>query len=191
MKNRIVLYHSGTGNNAFLAKQIAQGLDADLGPLQPRITGTGWLYLLSLLKWGCGIRPTTADLEAYDEVVVVGPVWGGLLIAPLRQAIKRCVKAERPVHFAICCGISDEEKDHRYGYAQVLRAAEAAGEGYVKTAAAFPIGLALPPGVSPEDADLMQLRLNADNYPGTMKKRVDRFLEQIEQEAIPKTHRVA
>lgn len=188
MKNRIVLYHSGTGNNAFLAKQIAEALDADFGPLQPRVSGTGLLYLCSLLKWGCGIWPAASDLEAYDEVVIVGPVWGGLLIAPLRQAIKRSVKAERPVHFAICCGTSDDHKDHRYGYAQVLREAEKAGGGYVKTAAAFPISLALPAGSPQEEDDLMKVRLNADNYNGAMKKRVGQFLEQIEQVAIPKTH---
>jgi hypothetical protein len=180
MKNRIVLYFSGTGNNRFLAAQIADELDADLRPLNPRIKSTGLIYLLSLLKWRSGIRVTAEDLQPYEEVVVVGPVYGGLLLAPMREAIRLSAKGKRPVHFATCCGISDEMKDHRYGYVQVLKAAEAAGKGYIKATAAFPVGPALPEGANPNEKDLMAVRLSEENWTEALRRRVKAFAAEIE-----------
>lgn len=184
MRNRIVLYHSGTGNNQFLAEQIARALKADLQPLRPRVSSTALLYLLSLLKWGSGVRLRKTDLQAYHEVIVVGPVWGGLLIAPLRDAIQKSAKYGRPVHFATCCGCSDDLKDHRYGYAQVLDAALKAGKGYVKTVEAFPVVMALPPGEEAEGFEVNDIRLTEENFTPVLQERLARFVQKVKDSSL-------
>ncbi len=184
MRNRIVLYHSSTGNNQFLAEQIADALRSDIRPLRPRFSSIFLLYLLSLLRWGSGIRLSRKDLRPYHEVVVVGPVWGGLLIAPLREAIKRTVKTGRPVHFATCCGSSDDLKDDRYGYAQVLDAALKAGKGYVKTVEAFPVVMALPPGEEAEGFEVNDIRLTEENFTPALRERLAQFVQQVKDSSL-------
>ncbi len=179
MSKTLVAYHSFSGNNRFLAEKIATLLEADLQPIQPRFKHPGILYLLSLLKWRSGIRIDAAQLEPYDEVVMLGPVWGGLLIAPLRDLIRQCKQTGKPFHFATCCGSADEQKNDRYGYEQVLEAVRQLGGELAKSCEALPVGLVLPAGTNPEDKELMELRLNDDNYPGAMEERLRSFVEKM------------
>lgn len=179
MKNRLVTYHSGTGNNRFLAERIAKALGADVRPLNPRTKSTGWIYLQSFLKWKAGIRLTPEDLAPYDEVIIMGPVWGGLLIAPLREAIKLAAKLGKPVHFATCCGTSDEDKDGRWGYAQVLAEAEKVGQGRVKSTEAFPLALVLTPEEYADAGTAQGTRLTEDILTDAMRDRLKTFTDRI------------
>lgn len=179
MKNRLVLYHSRTGNNRFLAEKIAKILQADIRPLNPRTQRTGWLYLLSLLKAKSGIRLTQKDLAPYDEVIVMGPIWGGLLIAPLREAIKMVARLGKPIHFATCCGSSDEDKEGRYGYTQVLAEAEKVGQGRVKSTEAFPLALVLTPEEYADAGTAQGTRLTEDILTDALRNRLKTFTDRI------------
>jgi flavodoxin len=174
VKKYLVAYFSKTGNNRFLAGRIARALNAEVREIRPPVGSTGLLYLLTLV--GIPVRTGLADddLRAVDEVVVCGPIWGGLLIAPLRAAIRQATRLGRPLHFATCCGSGDEDKDGRWGYAQVLRAASAAGGPWARTMEAFPAGL----GASTASYD-GQTRLSDDTFTGALEVRLDAFVERV------------
>lgn len=180
MKNRLVLYHTNTGNSQFLAEKIAGALQAEVRPLQPRTSSVGWLFVLSLLKWRSGINLNKEDLAHYEEVVVIGPVWGGLLLAPLRDAIRTCRRADKPIHVAVCCGTSDDDKDKRWGYAQVLASAKKMGGDHVYSTEAFPVALVLTPEEYANPEAAQGTRLSDANYAGAMEERVTRFLKKID-----------
>jgi hypothetical protein len=174
VKNYLVVYFSHTGNNRFLAGRIARALNAEVREIQPRVGSTGLLYLLTLVGIPIGTGLTDDDVRGVDEVVICGPIWGGLLIAPLRAAIRQTARLSRPIHFATCCGSGDDDKEGRWGYAQVLRAASAAGGPWVRTTEAFPAGL----GASMASYD-GQARLSDDTFSGALEARLDAFIERI------------
>lgn len=178
-KKYLVLYYSKTGNSRFLARRIADSLKADLQALKPPVSGIFLLFLLSRLRVPLGAGISVKDLEKYDEVVLLGPVWGGLVMAPLRTAIRKCVKAGKPFHFAVSCDIGDEEKDTKYGYGPVLKEArELAGEYLVKEAA-FPTTLLEVPEAPKNLKPSEKVKIEEANYKGAMEERVDTFVHQI------------
>ncbi len=179
MKKHLVLYYSKTGNNQFLAQQSANALSADIMSIQPRFNNIAMQYLLSLMKINMGINISRQSLEPYEEIVIFGPIWGGLLLSPLRSAIQKCVAAGKRIHFATCCGSNDEEKDDKYGYEQVLQAARNAGGVLVKTTEAFPIVMVLTETEAKDPETVMNTRLSESNFKGKIKERFESFIQKI------------
>ncbi len=179
MKTYLVTCFSKTGNNRFLAGKMAEVLDADLKEIVPRVSAIGLVYLISLLRIPLKINLSEQDLRPYDEIIICGPVWGGLLLAPMRSLIKKGKRLSKTMHFATCCGSSDEEKDSRYGYAQVLEEAEKAGEGWVRTAEAFPVVLVLTPEEAKDDKLVLETRLSEQNFSDRIKTRMTAFIQKV------------
>ncbi len=175
MTRYLVLYFSRTGNSRFLASRIGRALRAEVREMRPFTSHTGLLILLSGLGISTGTGVSAADMDGVDEVVVCGPIWAGLLIAPLRAAIRQAARQRRPVHLALSCGNGDDEKDGTWGYAQVLRAATRPGGAWLRTADAFPCGLAATTGAT--DAGVR--RLTEDNFRGAIAERLDAFVERV------------
>lgn len=180
MKKYLILYYSKTGNSKFLAEKLAEELEGSkLKRIIPRINGLFLIFLLSALKIGVGGRVSREDIGDCDEVVIIGPIWGGLLISPLRSTIKKCVKASRSIHFAITCETSDEEKNHKYGYVRVLRAAEDIAEGFIKHTEAFPTPLVKAGDESWTPKLSEKVKITEENYGGAMRSRLTNFAEKI------------
>lgn len=186
-KNILVLYFSKTGNSRFLAGRVAESLEANQQALKPTFSGIFLLFLLSRMRVPLGAGISEKDLQGYDEVVLLGPVWGGIVIAPLRTAIRLCVKAGKPFHFAVSCDIGDEEKDTKYGYGPVLEEARKLGGQYLLSEAAFPTTLLdVPePKKNPQVPDTV--KISKDNYKGAMEERMAAFIRGIRQAPSRKT----
>lgn len=184
MKKYLILYYSKTGNSKFLAEQLAEQLEGDLLQIQPVMNSLLVLFLCSSLKLGVWTNIRTRQLEEYEEVVILGPIWGGLLIAPLRSTLKKCAKASKVVHFALSCETSDEEKNDQYGYVGVLEEAKQVGGQWVKTTEAFPTALVGgEKGVwSPKLSE--KVKITEDNFEGPIKKRLLDFAATIRKEEI-------
>lgn len=176
----LILHHSHTGNNRYLAGMLADRLDADVRALDPWPSHPGPLFLASWLRLPVRIALRDDDLRGVDEVVVCGPVWGGLLIAPCRAAIRRAAQAGCTVHFITCCGTSDAQKDDRYGYAGTLRMARAAGGDRFGHADAVSLALTTD-GAATEDRQT--IRLDEENVQGRFSERVDAFAARIRRPA--------
>ncbi len=179
MKIYKVLYYSYTGNSGFIAEKIAAKLNCTTQQIIPTVNNVFLLFLLSLLKMGIPINLRPEDISEADEIILIGPIWGGQLIAPLRTAIKLCVKASRKLHFAVSCETKDEEKDAKYGYAQVLRKAMELGAGYVQQMEAFSSNLANKDGKAWSAKPGEKIKISAENYEGDLRRRVEGFVGKI------------
>jgi flavodoxin len=179
MKKRLVLYYSKTGNSRFLATKASELLECEVVEVKSSPGAIALMYLLSSLNFPVRTSIPGRKIDAYEEILLFGPVWGGLLIAPLRSVIRMCRKASKKLHFAVTCETSDEEKDDKYGYRQVLDAARKLGGQLVINTQAFPVTL-VQDGAANKTIRLEEkTRITADNYPGRMEERLTEFVEQI------------
>ena len=181
LKRYLVLYFTNTGNTRFLAHKLAERLDGTVQEIKPPFRSVFGLYLWSLMRFPLPTGIAREDVERSDEVIVMGPIWGGLLIAPIRSALRRCVRAGKASHVAVCCETSDEQKDSKYGYSGVLKAAELAGRGLVKSTAAFSTDLVKPPGAGATVAIKEKIRITDASYPGLMQERLEAYASRILQ----------
>ena len=183
MKKYLVVYFTNTGNSKFIAEQIAASLDCDIKRITTAIKGVALLYFLSSLKFPIGINIKRQELEGYEEIIILGPIWGGLLIAPLKTMIKRCISQSKAMHFAVTCETREEDKKGKYGYVQVLEAAQKLGGPLVKNTAAFSTALV----ISEEEAKKLKLtektKLSSENFHGRIKDRFDRFMIKMKSHA--------
>lgn len=141
MSKYLILYYSKTGNSKFLAEKLSKELSCDIEEIRPVINGIGFLFLISLLKISVPTNISRKTIEQYQEIIVIGPIWGGLLISPLRTIINKCKTDSKLIHFAVTCETKENEKDDKYGYNKVLITVKELGGGLVKTTEAFSTSL--------------------------------------------------
>ncbi len=179
MKNYLVVYYSKTGNSKFIAEKLAKDLDCDIKSITPSINGLILLFFLSIfrVRVDCGI--TKEDLASYDEVIVLGPIWGGLLIAPLRSVLRVCVRAKKAIHFAVSCETSETEKDGKYGYEGVLTKARKVGSTLIKTTCAFSTSLVRTEDEAPSLQMSEKTKFTRENFSGLIQTKFDDFLNKI------------
>jgi flavodoxin len=179
MKKYIILYYSKTGNSGFMAEKLSRELSCDMEMIRPMLNYTGLLFLISMLKIPIPTNISTKKIEQYQEIIVIGPIWGGLLIAPLRSILKKCFKLSKSVHFAVTCDTSEDDKDYKYGYAQVLQSAVKLGGQLVRTTAAFSTSL-----IKGHDGKIntdinVKAKFMEENYNDELKKRLHDFKSAI------------
>lgn len=119
------------------------------------------------------------EIEEYDELIIFGPIWGGLLISPLRNTLKKCVRASREIHFALSCETSDEDKDNKYGYARVLNEAKKIGGLSVKNTAAFSTSLVRSKTESLNPRLSKKVKITEENFKGEIGERLEEFVVRI------------
>lgn len=180
MKRYLILYYSKSGNSKFLAERLAKELgNSSLQRITPKVDFLFIVFLMSALKINVGTGISKKDIEGYDEVIIFGPVWGGLLISPLRSIIKKCVNASKSIHFAVSCDSSDEEKNGKYGYAQVLNVAQDLGGTFIKTTKAFPTHLVKNESQIKNPKLSEKVKLTENNFKGIIAERLSNFVKEI------------
>lgn len=179
MKKYLVLYYSKTGNSKFIAEKLSTDLYCDLKEIRPVINNLFVLFLLSLMKLGIPTNISKKDFEGYDEIIILGPVWGGLLISPLRNTINKCIKASKDIDFAVTCETKEEDKDHKYGYAKVLSEAEATGGKYVRTTEAFSTSLVNTDNKKWSPKLSEKIKITEENFNDKLKARLSGFESRI------------
>lgn len=180
MKNTLVAYYSNTGSNAYLAKKLADELNADLEELVPRRNNVPWLMALSAMKLSANIKPLSLNLNRYDRIILCGPIWMGRLISPLRSFIKQHRDQLSDFHFVTCCGSDDDHKNDKFGYAKVFESVRKLAHMPDMDCYAFPIGLALPEEKKSDSEAIMNTRLTDNTFGEVMKSRMARYLSQLE-----------
>lgn len=179
MKKYLILYYSKTGNSKFIAEKLSHELSCDLKKIVPIIDSVLLMFLLSLLRVKIPTNVSRKEIENYDEVIILGPIWGGLLISPLRNTLMKCIKASKNIHFAVTCETKDEEKNSKYGYAHVLKEAESLGNKFIRTTEAFSTSLVnlVHKSWSPKPSE--KIKITEDNFNGVLKSRVENFAIKI------------
>ena len=175
----LVLFYSRTGSNKYLAERIATELKADMEEIHPKLNGLLFVIFSSLLRFGLGNKPFRSAVYEYERVVVVGPVYMGTLIFPLRNALMKLPTTVKHVCFATSCGGGDEEKDSNIGYSSVLAEANQAVKHTDVITEAFPIKLVVPEDKLEDGDYVMKTRLNDSNFEGEIYTRFQSFIQKI------------
>ncbi|MBN1198146.1 MAG: hypothetical protein JXA23_02255 [Bacteroidales bacterium] len=171
----LVVYYSRKGSNRFLAHKVAGGLSADIERIRPWIN----VFLLFLLKIHLGIRPIRHKAESYDKVILVGPIWMGRLIPPLRSFLNKYKERIRELVFVTCCGSTDARKDEKFGHGFVFREVEHIMGDKCTHCRAFPIDLVLPEEKKGDDQAFMQTHLMDENFRGEIQDRLEDLIDKI------------
>lgn len=179
MKKYLILYYSKTGNSKFIAEKLSEELACNLKEIKPVINNLFVLFLLSLMKIGIPTNISREEIKDYDEIVIVGPIWGGLLISPLRNTIKKCIKASKDTDFAVTCETKEEDKNKKYGYAKVLRGAEDLGGKLVHITAAFSTSLVNMESKTWSPKLSEKIKITEESFNDVLKARLDDFILKI------------
>lgn len=174
MKNLVVFY-SRKGSNRFLAGRIAQSLSCETTEIHPRINS----FFLFLFNFNPGIWRIRKQLADYDRVILVGPIWMGRFIPPLKSFVTRYGSQVRKLVFVTCCGSTYDKKDEKFGHGHVFRQVETLLDGKCESCQAFPIGLVLPEEHREDDDAFMKTHLNDENFRGEIVEIYDRFIATL------------
>ncbi len=171
----IVVYYSRKGSNKYLAERIAERLSCDIEAIRPQINS----FPLFLMKFNPGIRPLKHPPGEYDRVILVGPVWTGQFIPPLKGFVKKYLPQIKKLVFVTCCGSTYDKKDEKFGHGLVFREVEKMVDGRLILTKAFPIGLVMPEGHQEDPDAFMKAHLNDDNFRGEILERFGEFIKQL------------
>jgi hypothetical protein len=100
-----IVYFSHQGNNKVLANYLSHRIDCGIVPIVEVKKRTGLTILLDLL-FGRMPRIQTIHraFREYDHVILVGPVWGGKIAAPLRTFLRLYCEQLHDYSFIALCG---------------------------------------------------------------------------------------
>lgn len=177
MNKTLVVFYSNTGNNRYLAERIARSLDGDIEQIRPWISPFFFVFLSSVLKTGPGIRALKHQLNSYDTVILCGPLWMGMLLAPLRNFVGKYKNVINTFYFVTCCGSSDAQKDDKFGHGKVFSILRDLAGGKLVHCEAFPIVLVVPKDKIGDGNAIMKSRLSDENFKGEILRRFDAFIK--------------
>ncbi|MBI9105235.1 MAG: hypothetical protein JEZ04_00735 [Spirochaetales bacterium] len=179
MSKNVVVYYSKNGSNKYLAEKTAEVLKCEALPLRPRVSPFLLLLLASATKISLGNRTLKIDLNDYDSIVLCGPVWMGLVIAPLSDFIRKHKDDIKKLNFITCCGSTDEGKNDKFGYATVFTKIKELLGDKCGVCEAFPVELVLPEDQKGDDQRMMNTILSDSNFTGEIKARFDAFIGEL------------
>jgi flavodoxin len=183
MKN-IVLYYSKTGNSKFIAEKLTASLDCDIKRISPWFDNTFVLLLLSIFKINIPTNISLEDIRPYNNVIIIGPVWAGQLVSPLRTVLKLSINSKKNTHFAVTCETKVEDKNTKYGYNKVLNKASELSKQFVISTEAFSCSL-VRDNNTPKNIKLAdRIKISEKNYSNELKDLVRNFVTRIKTSNI-------
>lgn len=171
----IVYYYSRTGSNNYLAERISSKLKCEKEEIKPRINN----FFLFLLKISAGVKAVKNKPSDYDRVIVVGPVWVGRFIPPLKGFLKKYREEIKNLYFVSCCGSGDDQKDEKFGHGNVFKQVKELIGDKCRECVAFPIGLVVSEDKQKDSETIMKTRLTDENFKGEIEDRFDKFIEGL------------
>lgn len=183
MKN-IVVYYSRKGSNAYLANKIAGELNCPLEAIRPRLNA----FSLILMNVNPGIRKIKSNISEYDRVILVGPIFMGRFIPPLKSFVKRYAEQIRDLVFITCCGSTYEKKDEKFGHGLVFEKIRSMVDGKLSLTQALPVGLVLPEDQREDPDAFMKVHLSDETFKGDIKEHYNNFVSSLKSKSsIDKT----
>lgn len=171
----LVVYYSRKGSNQYLAEKIAGHLSCETEEIRPKANG----FSLILTNINTGIRKLKHDIATYDRVILVGPIFMGRFITPLRSFVTKYADQINSMVFVTCCGSTYAKKDEKFGHGHVFREVEKIlGEKLIHTQA-FPVGLVLPDDQKEDPDAFMKTHLNDENFKGEIAERFEEFMHRV------------
>ncbi len=171
----VVLYYSRKGNNRFLAHKISDTLNSDIVEIKPRLN----LFFFILTGLHFGIKPLEVDLADYDRVILVGPVFMGQFISPLKKLLHNYSSSIKKMSFVTCCGSSDEKKDDKFGYQHVFDKVKKIAGDKLLFSQALSVDLLLDECKKNDPDAQMKTLLSEENFDGAFKVQFDEFVGRV------------
>ena len=171
----LVVYYSRKGSNEFLARRISERLSCEMEAIRPRINA----FFLILMNLNPGIRSLKSKINTYERIILVGPVFMGRFIFPLRSFTKKYADQIQKLVFVTCCGNTYKNKDDKFGHGLVFKQLEDLLNHKLVLTQAFPIGLVLPDEQKEDPDAFMKAHLSESNFKGEIADRFEEFMKKI------------
>jgi flavodoxin len=115
MTKTLILFYSLTGKNKKLAEKLKEKIKADIGEIKDTDKRKGkWGFMKSgfqaAFKKTTKIRSPRKDLQGYNLIILISPIWAGNIVPALRTYIKENKKEIKKVAFASVSGKGDENE---------------------------------------------------------------------------------
>lgn len=170
----LVVYYSRTGNNRFTALRLAERLGCDSEELRSRSRGFFSLLMGSALGFGAGNLNLEKNPADYDRVILLGPIWMGKVVLPLRAFLRTYGRSVKALAFVTVCGSDEASKDGGFGYETVF------GKFRAILGDKFAGGFAIPVTLLPESgANATETRLTAENFTGAIAARFEEVVGEL------------
>ena len=103
--NILVISYSFTGNNEVLAKSIAEKISAKhISISEPKTRSIGKIVLDIIFNRTPQVQPFLEDLNNYDLIFFIGPIWMGQVATPLRAYLRKIKEVNVPYAFISISG---------------------------------------------------------------------------------------
>jgi len=171
----IIVYYSRKGSNEFLARRISERLSCEMEAIRPRINA----FFLILMNLNPGIRSLKSKINTYERIILVGPIFMGRFIFPLRSFVRKYADQIQKLVFVTCGGSTYKNKDDKFGHGLVFKQLEDLMNHKLVLTQAFPIGLVLPDEQKEDPDAFMKVHLNESNFKGEIADRFEEFMKKI------------
>lgn len=114
-KERLILYHSLTGNTKACCEALQKALNADIIEIHDLVDRSGrWGFFKtaigSLLGMHTKIEPENPDLSSYPNIILASPIWTGKLSMAIRTLIDKNTFEGKKVVIFITTNAYEKEK---------------------------------------------------------------------------------
>jgi flavodoxin len=87
---KLIISYSFSGNNALLAKNIAEKASADYTEIREfRKRNVFTIFLDTIFNRAPKIQPLQTTVKDYDHIIFVAPIWFGKIASPFRQVFRQ------------------------------------------------------------------------------------------------------
>lgn len=108
----LIVYYSYTGNNALLARFLADRLGSDHFAIEESDKRTGFTIFLDVfLKRAPDIKPLDKNLADYKSVILIAPLWAGKFASPMRTFLIKHGRELKKYYFITFAGGNPSVKD--------------------------------------------------------------------------------
>lgn len=171
----IIYFYSRKGSNQYLANKLAKDLDCEIEQIKPKIN----FFSMILLGVNFGNRKLQSNPANYDRIILIGPVFMGKLIIPLKNFLLSHQHKIKKIYFVTCCGSSYEQKDEKFGHNHVLKEVKEIMQEKCAQCIAFPITLVFPPELKDSTDGFMKIHLNDQNFKGEIENIYADFVDGL------------
>jgi flavodoxin len=109
----LIVYYSFTGNNEALARKLGERIGCDTLRIEEKKKRTNATFALDvILKKRRGLKEYDVDLSAYDHIILVAPVWAGMIATPMQSFARLENRNLKSYSVIALCGGADGQKEN-------------------------------------------------------------------------------
>ena len=173
--DRLVVFYSYNGSNRYLANRIINELNCASIEIKPILNSRFFL----LMGMGFGLGKVKTDLKKFDQIILVGPIWMGKFIYPLKKFVQKYKNSIRNLSFVTCCGRKKKKKDEKFGHGLVFNELKNLLPDKSVSCLALPILLVMPEELKEDGQAIMKTRLSDENFKGEILGKFNELIVSL------------